>query len=151
MNYTQLRQLLSPFSDYQMGSGVSQDTILSAETTLQIRFPPHYIEFLLEVGWLSVGHVSVYGLGTNTPTYLNVVTITLSERTEMMPRMPVYLIPVMNNGFGDHYCLDTRDKSNTKHHVVFWDHEKPESQEPEIISNNFDGWLKSEITLITAD
>ncbi|EKR75569.1 hypothetical protein LEP1GSC041_1591 [Leptospira noguchii str. 2006001870] len=38
----------------------------------------------------------------------------------MNPKLPKYLIPVMNDGSGNLYCIDTRF---VEPFLVFWDHE----------------------------
>lgn len=64
-----------------------------------------YRRFLLELGWGGAGHLELFGLGNDVPRHLDCIERTLSERTEMHPRIPHDLLPIMNNGGGDHYCL----------------------------------------------
>jgi hypothetical protein len=47
----------------------------------------------------------------------------------------------MNDGFGNHYCLDTGSLHDGECPEVFWDHEKGVRQEPEFVSPQFDLWL----------
>jgi hypothetical protein len=45
---------------------------------------------------------------------------------------------MMNDGAGNHYCLDSSKKGGP---VVFWDHELGENQQPKIVFQDFSSWL----------
>ena len=49
----------------------------------------------------------------------------------------------MNDGFGNHYCLDVSRMENGVCPVVFWDHEEPDDQETEEVTPDFVAWLES--------
>ena len=62
--------------------------------------------------------------------------------------MPEYLVPVMNDGAGNHYCLDDTSRlDGGECPVVFWDHEHQDGpdQVPEQVSASFDRWLVDHI------
>jgi hypothetical protein len=54
-----------------------------------------------------------------------------------------HLIPVMNDGSGNLYCLDTSVADEPP--IVFWDHEAGSDQTPEIESGSFASWLASRL------
>jgi len=66
--------------------------------------------------------------------------------------MPHRLIPLMNDGSGNHECLDTSKIKDGDCPVVFWDHEHPRGilQSPKRISVSFTAWLKRKIDELPA-
>lgn len=65
------------------------------------------------------------------------------ERTEMHPALPPYLVPLMNDGGGNLYCLDSRREGEPP--VVLWNHEAGESQEPERVAADFLSWMAERV------
>lgn len=96
------------------GTGVDDRAIGAAEARLG-RFPDDYRAFLNEYGWVGVRSYEIYGLGEDVPPYLDVVRLTLAERTEPAIPLSAGFVGVMNNGAGhtpqmqsiaDRYGLD---------------------------------------------
>lgn len=141
MNIEQIREQIRVFRDKDCGQGASSEEIENAERALGVSFPASYRNFLREFGWARISHQELYGLGAEVPAYLELVRNTLAERSGMEPSLPASLIPIMNDGAGNHYCLDTSQKRDAECPVVFWDHELGAHQEPAIVSESFDGWL----------
>jgi hypothetical protein len=77
--------------------------------------------------------LELFGVGSDVPTYLDLVRMTESERSVARPHIPPSLIPILNDGFGNHYCLDTESLHDGECPVVFWDHEKGAKQDPEVV------------------
>ena len=75
-----------------------------------------------QFGWASLESLELYGLGENVPAYLDLVKVTLSERRQMRSRLPRLLLALMNDGAGNHYCLDVGLHEQEECPVVFWDH-----------------------------
>lgn len=123
------------------GSGATADEIAAAERRLGTMFPEAYRRFLSHFGYLSVGHIETYGLGVSVPSHLDLVRNTECERSEFEPHLPVWLIPVMNDGGGNHYCLDTSHVIDGDCPVVFWDHEAGIRQSPRTVGDSFCSWL----------
>jgi cell wall assembly regulator SMI1 len=146
MNFEYLKHIVGNQNNQNFGKGVTLEEIHKAEQILEVIFPDTYKSFLLEYGWGGVGHIEIYGLGLDAPFHLKLIEVTKSEREEMHPRLQKHLVPLMNDGFGNHFCLDTSKILNGECPIVFWDHEKPENQEPEFISLNFLQWLIDEIS-----
>lgn len=111
---------------------------------LMLRITGSYRRFLHRFGWGGVGSFDLYGLGRGAPPYLHLVTVTQSERTEMRPRLPHNLLPLMNDGGGNLYCLDL-SRIDTEPPVVYWDHEQPETQKPELVAADFATWMMAQL------
>lgn len=128
----------------ELGSGASAEQIRDAEKALGLALTGSYRRFVEELGWCGVGSMEVFGLGEEAPRHLELVAMTLSERTEMHPRLRVELLPLANDGGGNLYCLDT-SVSGREPPVVLWDHEQDESQTCERCSDCFSTWLSAMI------
>src|SRR5882757_10057180 len=107
MSFDEIRSIFERAVDSIIGHGVVESEIVRAESRLQIRINGEYRTFLQTYGWGGVGSVEVFGLGSDVPQFLDLVRVTESERTEMHPRLAPHLLPVMNDGGGNLYCLDT--------------------------------------------
>lgn len=140
MIYDDLKLRIESHPERDFGEGATMEQIEHAERELGLRILGSYRRFLGDFGWGGVGHIDIFGLGDAVPDHLNLVAMTRSERQEMRPHLPPYLLPVMNDGAGNLYCLDTRVDAREAP-VVFWSHELGESQEPEQIASTFAGWL----------
>lgn len=132
------------FPDKKSGTGAAEAEVADAERSLGVRFPESYRVFLKSFGWGRFGHEEFYGLGSDLPkdlNHLDLVKVTLSERLEFEPHMPPHLIPVMADGAGNHFCLDTSNLLGNESPIVFWDHDEGENQDPEVVASSFDRWL----------
>ena len=136
----QVRLLVESSENAQVGIGASEQEVNEAETSLGVRFPSYFRAYLLEFGVLSVAHREFYGLGAGVPTYLHLVIETLAERHQFRPYIPKHLIPVENNGGGDHYCIDLSAELEDPP-VVFWNHTQDESQVAQPEAECFSSWL----------
>ena len=96
--------------------------------------------FLERFGYGGVDDFDLYGLGEGVPENLNPVVMTQSERTEAYPNIPHHLLPIMNDGGGNHVCLDTR-ASPDEPPVVWWWHEDGQDQIPQPAARDFLSWL----------
>ena len=141
----ELIRRLRSFREAEFGQGATSQEIELAKQQLGVEFPRSYKAFLEHFGWASIDGLELYGLGEDVPAYLDLLKMTLSERTEMRPRLPSYLVPLMNDGFGNHYCLDVGLREQGECPVVFWDHNLGEAQEPEYVARNLEGWLSEEL------
>lgn len=134
------RELLS-HHNVLPGSGVSDQDIRSAEDVVG-QFPDDYRYFLREYGWVSVGHLEIYGLGSAIPGYLDVVRMTLLERAESGSPIPDSYVCVMNDGSGNLFCFDVdRSRERAGSPIILWDHELGPDQRPEIKARSFEVWL----------
>lgn len=66
----------------------------------------------------------------------------MSERQEMYPPLPSFLVTFFNDGFGNQHCLDARQTIDGEHQIVFWNHELGPDQSPELIAGSFEEWLR---------
>lgn len=110
-----------------------------ASARLGVRLEGGYRRFLERFGWGGVGSFELYGLGSDVPRYLDLVSVTESERTQMAPALPAHLIPIMNDGGGNLYCLDSSKAGEPM--IVFWAHTDGEEQQPETVASDFVSWM----------
>ncbi|WP_297030391.1 SMI1/KNR4 family protein [Thermogutta sp.] len=134
-------QVIDNVADKSVGVGASPDDIRVAEATLGVSFPESYRAFLRRYGWAVIGFNEFYGLGADVPHHLHLIRNTLVERTTMEPRIPHSLVPVLNDGAGNHYCLATERMVNGECPVVFWDHEQGPNQDPITEGESFAEWI----------
>ncbi len=136
-------RLIDSLPTKETGLGASEHEIAEAEKSLGVRFPPSYKAFLSRFGWLRVGYDALYGVGPSVPPTYELVRSTFRERNTLEPNIPVNLVPFLNDGAGNHYCLDTANLRGDECPVVFWDHEHIDGSDqiPELVSPSFDQWL----------
>lgn len=143
--FAQLEALLRAEQGASYGEGASEGSIAEIENSLGVRIVGGYRSFLRCFGWISVGSIEVNGVGPDVPSHLDLLKITLSERYEMGPPLPLFLLPLLNDGAGNNYCLDTASTVGGDNPVVFWDHELDSDQESEQVSPSFHDWLSIRI------
>jgi hypothetical protein len=139
MTFDQLAQRIASSPSKVLGRGASEHDIHAASIRLGVSLVGGYRRFLQRFGWGGVGSFELYGLGSDVPHYLDLVAVTESERTQMRPALPAHLIPLMNDGGGNLYCLDSKKAGEPT--VVFWDHTAGEGQVPEPVASDFVSWL----------
>ena len=132
---------IDTFRDKESGIGATPVELGRAERQLAVTLPNSYRRFLRIYGWARFAHTEIYGIGANVPLHLDLISNAISERTVMLPLMPLHLIPVMNDGAGNHYCLNTQVFHDGDCPLVFWDHELDSDQLPEQLAPGFDSWL----------
>ncbi|NOT01739.1 MAG: SMI1/KNR4 family protein [Phycisphaerales bacterium] len=135
--FDQIRNLPST----EHGAGAPLQHIRQAEKTLSNRFSESYRRFLSTLGWVDGPTLMLAGLGHDTPAHLDLIRTVQSERTLFEPQIPAHLLPIMNDGAGNNYCLDCRSFVNGECQVVFWNHELLVDQTPETVSPSFVQWL----------
>jgi cell wall assembly regulator SMI1 len=136
----QLQALINTREDISMGVPVRNKEIQEAEAELEIDFPLSVKSYLKNFGYLVIAHKELYGLGPDIPDHLSIVKETLAERKIFRPYIPVHLLPMQNDGGGNHYCLDL-SSSHENPPIVFWSHEDDENQIPDKVSESFTSWL----------
>lgn len=145
MQFEPVAQRIYAFDEREFGQGASYEEIQQAQQQLGVRFPLSYVSFLKEFGWGGIGYWELFGLGSDVPIHLNLIIQTRSEREEMQPKLAAHLIPIMNNGAGDLYCLNSKKMREGECPVVFWDHEAGSDQEPDEDAENFLFWLSERL------
>jgi len=126
----------------RLGTGATNEEIIDAERQLGVTLPESYRRFLREFGWGEVGHCDLFGLGAGVPGHLELVEMVESERTDYMPLTPEHLVPIMNDGGGNLYCLDTARITGGDCPVVIHDHELDEIDD---VAETFLAWLAEEL------
>jgi hypothetical protein len=118
------------------GEGVTAGEISLAEERIGV-LPGEFREFLADLGWLAVRHYEIFGLGGSVPKHLNLVNITIDERSNF--GLPQNMIPIMNNGGGDLYCFDGGGPGRAN--VLLWDHESSPRRGAYVAGRSFSAWL----------
>ena len=139
--------LLRQFQPSPFPGPASAEVIKEAEAELGVTFPESYRLFL---GQFSGGGLpfEIYGVEPQALPegqdyyFQNVVGMTESEREEVEPSLPLFLIPFTPNGMGDHWCLDTSRLVGSECPVIFWNHEIDEQQELRQTHATFLDWLE---------
>ena len=139
MTVDELEKILRARDDVVIGTGADEAEVEKAERSLGVAFPDALREYLRRFGHLDLGHFELYGLGSELPKYLQLVPMTLTERTESGCPLPHELVPLLNNGGGNLYCIDTCVPEAGR--VVLWDHTLGTGQEPEQLSGSLPEWL----------
>jgi hypothetical protein len=143
MTFDELALRLESSSSKTLGRGASEQEIHAASARLGVHLVGGYRRFLQRFGWGGVGPLELFGLGSDVPPYLDLVAMAESERTEMCPALPAYLVPFMNDGGGNLFCLDLRSPGEPP--VVFWDHTASAGQEPMSVAPDFISWLAARL------
>ena len=143
MSVDTIRTILQDFrGEIESGPGATAEEIVDCERELGVRFVGSFANYLQTYGWLSVGANEIFGVGANIELWRRLKEMTLSERIEMYPPLPPYLVAFYNDGFGNQHCLDTRDVVGSEHQIVFWNHDAGPDQIPEPIASSFADWLR---------
>jgi hypothetical protein len=143
MTFHELVELLEKNPTNSFGRGVTEEELNAASAQLGVSLTGSYRLFLQRFGWGGVGSIELFGLGVDAPPYLSLTAMTRSEREEMSPALPRHLIPLMNDGGGNLYCLDSRVAGEPP--IVFWDHTAGEQQEPPQVASDFVAWLAERV------
>ncbi len=122
-------------------------SVAKAEEELGVTFSQSYRLFLNEFSGGGFPF-DIYGIEPQSPPkgndwyFQSVAGMTESEREDVEPAMPPFLIPFTPNGMGDHWCLDTSRLTGGECPVVFWNHELGEDQELRQTHATFLDWLE---------
>jgi hypothetical protein len=124
----ELVRRLRSLREADFGRGATPHEIDLAEEQLGVEFSASHKAYLEQFGWASMEGLQLFGLGEDVPAHLDLVRVTLSERTEMKPRLPSSLVPLMNDGAGNCavggvtrlYCLDVESREQGECAVIFW-------------------------------
>lgn len=139
--FKRVTERIDAVANKEHGSGATEDQLRATEDSLRLVIPSSYKEFLRRYGWAESSTEHVYGVGGDVPIHLDLVRNTHTERSEAHPLLPPFLLPVMNDGAGNHYCLDTRAPSDQEAPVVLWNHELGADQTLESLYDSFHFWL----------
>ena len=141
--FDELAERMAGYPSRELGAGATESEIVAAETALGLPIRGGYRQFLRRFGWGGVEDFELVGLGSDVPPSLGLIRTAVSERSLFEPHVPLHLLPIMNNGGGSYYCLDTAIHPEPA--VVFWDHEGGEAQSPEVVFGDFVSWLHDEL------
>lgn len=141
MSILEMHQRIEAYDSKSIGIGALPREISDIEERLGLRLPGSYQEFLSRYGWARFASNEFYGIGADVPPHLLLSVNTIAERTTMQPTLPHSLVPVLNDGAGNHYCLATERMINGECPVVFWDHNAGPDQQLTQEGDSFSEWL----------
>jgi hypothetical protein len=144
MTFDALIRTLESFESKSFGRGALDAEIDAASLRLGLGLRGGYRNFLRHFGWGGVGSLELFGLGADVPAWLDLVAVTESERSEMHPALPRTLVPLLNDGGGNLYCLDVGVPGEPP--VVYWEHTGGERHVPEPVAPDFVSWLADRLT-----
>jgi hypothetical protein len=124
--------------DGRAASPASENDVREAEAEVG-RLPDDYRRFLTEFGWLETGTFTLFGVGRDTPTHLDLVAETRAERFEFEPGLPDGYAVIAPDGAGNFYCVAV-DAPNGTSAVYFRDHEFKRGRMEEY-SDSVTAWL----------
>ena len=107
--------------------------------------PSGYRSLLQRFGWVSFGHFEIYGAGTALPHYLDVVFMAKHEWEH--GGLSRHLVPIMNNGGGDLYCVAGAEVGGADEAVHLWVHEE-RSTHP--VAGDMEEWITGMAAAIDA-
>jgi hypothetical protein len=139
MTFDELDLRLRAREDVVIGTGIDEGAVAAAEQALGLIFPSTLREYLMRFGHLEVGHFEMFGLGAHLPLYLNLVNMTQSERTESGCPLPIELVPLLNDGGGNLYCIGV--SKETAGRIFYWDHTGGPKQELEEYASTLPAWI----------
>jgi len=137
------------FKPVEYGQGATSAEIEAAEAELGLKFPDSYKVFLQKLGWIDCPFITVCGLGPDVDWRTNLRLIVQSwwHEVDSDIRLPRHLLPIVDDGAGNVYCLDVSQMRESECPVVFWDHESFEGadQIPTEVGPDFCTWVVNEI------
>jgi cell wall assembly regulator SMI1 len=139
MTFDDLERVLRARDDVTMGTGCDEKVVHHAERALGVTFPSGLRDYLIRFGHLELGHFEMFGLGEDLPDYLDLVKMTRSERTETGCPVRSDLVPLLNDGGGNLYCIGTTGAAAGT--IFFWDHERGPGQEPARCASSLTEWV----------
>ena len=105
----------------ETGGGATETEIREAEALIGA-FPSDYRDFLREFGWAMFYGSVITGLGDAPYRWLNVVTVTLSERAE--GGLSEVMATFYNDGGGNLFCFYTGPHADDEPTVYCLEHEQ---------------------------
>ncbi|MCW5833511.1 MAG: SMI1/KNR4 family protein [Labilithrix sp.] len=137
--FDKFERMLRAREDVVIGAGVDEQIVNEAAGLLGVVFPIQLREYLKQFGHVELGHFELFGLGDDVPAYLDLVRMTLTERTDTGCPLRSDLVPLLNDGGGNLYCITTKPEEAGA--VVFWDHTGGQDQVPDRHASSLAEWL----------
>lgn len=121
MNITQIINEFDRFSDSVKARTVPacDSDIIAFEQSRSIILPIEYKQLLSYSNGIMLMGDEIYGIGESCLSQ-SIETIYQIEHYLVNNPMVEYLIPFSPDGFGNHYCFDSRNGT-----IVFWQHDLP--------------------------
>lgn len=105
-----IRGKTDPVSQYDLEEYINSHSFV---------FPNEYIQLLSYSNGISLMGDEIYGIGS-TCLDRSIEEVYMIEHTLVSNPMPPSIIPFSPDGFGNHYCFNSKDDS-----ILFWQHDLP--------------------------
>ncbi|HSY65956.1 MAG TPA: SMI1/KNR4 family protein [Terriglobales bacterium] len=136
-----IETLLAAFPYVKAAIGATPTEVADSEKLLGIHFPDSFRRYLTSFGYLSFSDdCELYGLGQGVPKYFDLTRRTIEERTILLPNIPTYFLPFLNDGSGNHFCVDLR-RETPDPPVVLWHHEAGTDRSSNFVIESFSKFL----------
>ena len=123
--------------------------IRRAESLLGAKLPRSYLEFLKKGVDPGISSHEMYRIGRGIRKSLNIAEANRSEREDVEPALPDFLVTFLNDGGGNQYCFDTRRPTrNGDCPIVFFSHEcstETNLKRNVVVGASFREWLLDEV------
>ncbi|MBK8219294.1 MAG: SMI1/KNR4 family protein [Myxococcales bacterium] len=139
MTFDELEMTLRARHDVIIGTGCKEEVAADAERALGVCFPRELRKYLVQFGHLELGPSEMFGLGEELPEHLNIVTMTMLERGDSGSPVRHDLVPLLNDGAGNLYCVGTSGAETGC--VLYWDHELGPNQQPKNHATSLAEWI----------
>lgn len=136
--------------EFEFYGGANEEAIRAASNSINLPFPPGYVEFLRRYGSGFISYQELIGLGG--PAHLDVAQQTAHLRTHSrVSPFPLQLIPLLADGYGNYECLDASSKdSAAEFPVVQWLHDGGDQQALTTLALSYEDWLRDLVRQIRA-
>jgi len=132
---------LDAIPDRRFSGGVGVDAIEAAERAFRGRFPADFVDFLLTLGSGYAGSEEFMGLGGEE--HLDIVSVAKDLRAPSThSAWPDHYVPLRNDGFGNHDCIDLSASRESDSRVVLWTHSAPGAPHHEVLADGYWVWFE---------
>ncbi len=146
-NYTEARKLIEGAGGGDFDGAKPEALVAKAESVLDLRFPPSYRRFLLEMGSGDINGFEVYGLINDNFTRSSVpngIWLTLNERQSM--GLDHRYILIGDNGDGSYYAIDTKTVDGAKEAAVV--HLSADGQSRQWVADSFGSYFLDSVKAV---
>jgi len=124
--------------------GINDDEIKGLEQKIRYELPKEFKNFISNINGFKLLSDILYGIHENNKS-IDLFSNYIWEREYSNNQIWSYLLPIVPDGRGNHYCLDlkTIDSKKLKCNVVFWQHDYEYTLEdlPDIESSSFNEFI----------
>lgn len=144
MKLSELIGILKKFSTsmIEMYDPIEPVILKHFEERYKLILPTELEELLLLHNGINLMGTEIYGITSFSNRYD--LKKCYEFEHEVGNKMPLFYLPFSPDGYGNHYCFDLSSKSSKEKPIIFWQHDCLYSlkEEPEVVNNNLNDWIK---------